>query len=110
MILELKFKKMKCGKVLYWHFLLTTWQRMSSEDLRNHFPLRIGFVAHAWQRKMSLKPISEKVSLHLEIHYHTQIMDGPDSVKSSIEYGVNRRSLLDELPYFSVVKAKDYAS
>lgn len=49
----------------------------------------------AWQQTMSLKPISEKVSLHLEIHYHTQIMDGPDSVKSSIEYGVNRRSLRD---------------
>ena len=79
---------------------------MSSEDLRNHFPLNISFVAHAWQQKMSLKPILEKVSLPSEIHYHTfkhhcSLLDGPDCQEFKIEYGVNWHSLLDELPYFS---------
>ena len=33
--------------------------------------------------------------------YHCSVLDGPDSNKSSVEYGVNRLSLLDSLPYFS---------
>ena len=37
--------------------------------------------------------------------HHCSLLDGPDSVKSSIEYGVNRHSLLDELPYFSLVRS-----
>ena len=30
-------------------------------------------------------------------------LDGPDRVKHSVEYGINRRAALEELPYFSVV-------
>ena len=33
------------------------------------------------------------------------LLEGHDSVKSSVEYGINRHSLLDEIPCFSVVKA-----
>ena len=30
-------------------------------------------------------------------------LDGPDRVKHSVEYGINQRAALEELPYFSVV-------
>ena len=37
--------------------------------------------------------------------HHCSLINGPDSAKHSADYGVNRRSLLEDLPYFSVVKA-----
>lgn len=37
--------------------------------------------------------------------HHCSLLNGPDSAKHSADYGVNRRSLLEDLPYFSVVKA-----
>ena len=37
--------------------------------------------------------------------FHCSLLDGPDSQRSLIEYGVNWRPLLDSLPYFSVVES-----
>lgn len=31
-------------------------------------------------------------------------LDGPDGVKSSVEYGINRHAALEQLPYFSVIR------
>ena len=80
---------------------------MSFEVLRSHFLFYIGFVVHALQQRKTQTIFRESgFSLRdpvLHAH-HCSLLDGHDSHRGSVEYGVNQLPVLDSLPCFNVVQ------